>query len=58
METQKTETPIDAVRLVRRIRDAHYEELREVSREDRIAFYNSKVRDPQSGADHARKPVA
>ena len=58
METQKTEspTPIDAVRLVRRIRDAHHEELRGASREERIAFYNSKVRDRRPGTDRARKP--
>lgn len=42
---EKPKTTIDAVRLVRRIRDARYEELRGASRADRIAFYNSKVRD-------------
>lgn len=46
-------TPIDAVRLVRRIRDAHWEELRGASREERIAFYNGKVRRP-SGTERDR----
>ncbi len=35
---------IDAVGMVRRIRDAHYEELKGATREERIAFYNGKVR--------------
>ena len=35
---------IDAVRMVRRIRDAPYEELKKATREERIAFFNSKVR--------------
>ena len=56
METQTT--PIDAVRLVRQIRDAHHEELKEASREERIAFYNSKARAPQSSAVVAREPAA
>lgn len=42
---------IDAVRLVRRIRDAHYQELKKASREERIAFYNSKVRPTQQRTD-------
>ena len=37
---EKTTKRLDAVRLVRRIRDAHYEALRAASREERIAFYN------------------
>ena len=40
MEKPKT---IDAVRMVRQIRDAHYEALKGKSREDRVAFYNSKA---------------
>jgi hypothetical protein len=35
---------IDAVRMVRRIRDAHHQELKDKSRKERIAFFNSKVR--------------
>ena len=45
MEKKATQT--DAVRLVRKIRDAHFEELRGASREERIAFFNSKVRSPK-----------
>ncbi|MEX0601260.1 MAG: hypothetical protein WD205_11485 [Rhodothermales bacterium] len=51
----KPKKKIDAVRLVRRIRDAHYEKLKDASREDRIAFYNSKVSRPQSDSEPARK---
>ena len=36
-------TPINAVELVRRIRDAHYEQLRGKSPEERIAFYRAKA---------------
>lgn len=38
---------IDAVRLVRRIRDVHHQELKQASREERIAFFNGKVRSEQ-----------
>lgn len=41
METPPTR--LDAVRMVRHIRDAHYEVLKNASRVDRIAFYNGKV---------------
>lgn len=54
---EKPTPKIDAVRLVRRIRDAHHEELKGVSREERIAFYNGKVRDLRTGPDRARKPT-
>ena len=53
---------IDAMRMVRRIRDAHYEELKGATREERIAFYNDKVRQAREGeAEHlgggTRRPV-
>ena len=35
-------TTIKAVEMVRRIRDAHYEQLRDKSPEERIAFYRAK----------------
>jgi hypothetical protein len=35
-------TTIKAVEMVRRIRDAHYEQLRGKSPEERIAFYRAK----------------
>ena len=35
--------PINAVEMVRRIRDAHYEQLRGKSPEERIAFYRAKA---------------
>jgi len=37
-------TTIKAVEMVRRIRDAHYEQLRGKSPEERIAFYRAKAR--------------
>jgi hypothetical protein len=36
-------TTIKAVGMVRRIRDAHYEQLRGKSPEERIAFYRAKA---------------
>ena len=36
-------TTIKAVDMVRRIRDAHYEQLRGKSPEERIAFYRAKA---------------
>ncbi len=37
-------TTIKAVEMVRRIRDAHYEQLRGKSPDERIAFYRAKAR--------------
>lgn len=37
-------TTIKAVEMVRRIRDAHYEQLRGKSPDERIAFYRTKAR--------------
>ena len=37
-------TTIEAVETVRRIRDAHYEQLLGKSPEERIAFYRAKAR--------------
>ena len=39
------ETTIKAVEMVRRIRDAHYEQFRGKSPEERIAFYRAKSRE-------------
>jgi hypothetical protein len=36
-------TTIKAVETVRRIRDAHYEQLRDKTPEERIAFYRAKA---------------
>jgi hypothetical protein len=44
----KKKTTIKAVEMVRRIRDAHYEQLRDKSPEERIAFYRSKSRELQA----------
>ncbi len=41
-------TTIRAVEMVRRIRDAHFEQLRGKSPEERIAFYRGKSRPLQA----------
>ena len=51
---EKPTTTVDAVQMVRRVRDAHHEELKGASRADRIAFYNNKARTGQPAADPAR----
>ena len=55
--TQKTS--IKAVEMVRRIRDAHYEQLRGKSPEERIAFYRAKSRELQAeiAAQHQEQPT-
>ncbi len=55
---EKKPKKIDAVRMVRCIRDAHYKELEGATREERIAFFNSRVRqskEADSGKGRARK---
>jgi hypothetical protein len=42
------QTTIEAVEMVRRIRDAHYEQLRDKSQEEQIAFYRAKARSFQA----------
>lgn len=37
-------TPVDAVGMTRRIREAHAEQLKNASVEERIAFYREKAR--------------
>jgi hypothetical protein len=54
---EKPKKEIDAVRLVRRIRDAHFEKLKDVSRAERIAFFNSKVGQQRPDSDRARRAV-
>ena len=39
METKKT---FDAVKIVRRIRNAHYEQLKDRTVKEQLAFYQSK----------------
>lgn len=39
METKKT---FDAVKIVRQIRDAHYEQLKDRTVKEQLAFYQSK----------------
>jgi hypothetical protein len=53
------QTAIKAVEMVRRIRDAHYEQLRGKSPEERIAFYRAKSRELQAkiAASRAEQPV-
>ena len=53
-------TTIKAVEMVRRIRDAHYEQLRDKSPEERIAFYRAKSREFQTmnAAPRAKSPFS
>lgn len=37
-------TPIDTIAMVRAIRDAHYEQLKNTTPEERIAFYRERAR--------------
>lgn len=37
----------DAVEMVRRIRDAHYEQTKEMTKEERLAFYREQGRRAQ-----------
>ncbi len=56
MDTQKMETPIDAVWLVRLIRDAHHEELREDLRRERLGVeprQQTVEEVPNSASSHA-----
>lgn len=39
-----TKKSFDAVQMVRNIRDAHHEQVKEMSLEDRLAFYRKKSR--------------
>jgi len=48
-------TTINAVEMVRRIRDAHYEQLRGKSPEERIAFYRAKARLLQAQVEMQRQ---
>ena len=52
-------TTIKAVETVRRIRDAHYEQLRGKSPEERIAFYRAKARllQAQVATQHPELPA-
>ena len=55
---EKQTPQIDAVQMVREIRDAHHEELKNASRRDRIAFFNGKVRERKPETDRASPPAA
>lgn len=52
-------TPIKAIEMVRRIRDAHYEQLHGKSPEERIAFYRAKsgALQAQLAAQQAERPL-
>jgi hypothetical protein len=52
-------TIIKAVEMVRCIRDAHYEQLRGKSPDERIAFYRAKSRELQAkiASERAEQPV-
>ncbi len=50
---------IKAVEMVRRIRDEHYEQLRDKSPEERMAFYRAKARRFQAeiAPSHQEQPA-
>jgi len=45
------QTDISAVEMTRRIRDAHYELVKEMSPEEQIAFYREKARSIHGRSD-------
>lgn len=55
---EKKTKEIDAVAMVRRIRDAHYEALKGATREERIAFFNDKVRRSKPPSQRRRESAA
>jgi hypothetical protein len=51
------ELKIKAVEMVRSIRDAHYEELRERSPQEKIAFFREKARTLYAELGRSEKPL-
>ena len=55
------EPQIKAVEMVRTIRDAHYEKLKDLSPQEKIAFFREKARalhaDLGASQEHGRTPV-
>lgn len=45
----------DAVEMVRRIRDAHYEQTKDMTPEERLAFYREKGREAQAELEQLAK---
>lgn len=41
----ETKNKVDAVQMVRQIRDAHYDQLKDKSVEDRLEFYRRRSRE-------------
>jgi len=50
MAKNMAKNEIKAVEMTRRIRDAHYEQLKGKSSEERIAFYRQKAQAMKAGA--------
>ena len=44
----------DAVKMVREIRDAHYEQTKDMTKEERIAFYRNKAQELNQELDKRR----
>jgi hypothetical protein len=53
MEKKKA---IDAVAMTRRIRDAHYEQLKDATAAERIRFFQEKARRVHAAIDERRVP--
>jgi|GEM_PF-4299183 hypothetical protein len=47
----------DAVRMVRQIRDAHYEQTKHMTKDERLAFYQEKGRRAQADLERLAKLV-
>lgn len=48
----------DAVNMVRKIRDAHYEQTKKFTKEERLVFYREKGREAQQALERlARKRI-
>ncbi len=48
----------DAVRMVRQIRDAHYEQTRQMTKEERLAFYKEKGAQAEADMERLAKQIS
>jgi hypothetical protein len=48
---------IDAIRMVRQIRDTHYEQTKHMTKEERLAFYQKKGKQAQANLERLAELV-
>ena len=53
---EKTKS-FDAVRMVRQIRDAYYEQTKQMTKEERLAFYKEKGEQAQADMERLAKQI-